>query len=123
MAATVGNERSRLRGRWAISEASPSLKKRDCGDVTGFDRISQKLGTIRQNVRCFPVGFLDSLQEHPPEILDLCTVFRSYEVKQAWELVLRDLTDVVELEGVIISPVQCLHVHITSMHDKPLSCL
>ncbi len=49
MAATVGNERSRLWGRGAISEGIFELKKRDC-------EIRQKLGRIRQEIRHFPVA-------------------------------------------------------------------
>jgi hypothetical protein len=48
MAATVGDERSRLRARGAISEGISELKKRDC-------KIRQKLGKIRQEIRHFPV--------------------------------------------------------------------
>ncbi len=49
MAATVGNERFRLRGRGAISEGISELKKRDC-------KIRQKLGRTRQEIRHFPVA-------------------------------------------------------------------
>jgi hypothetical protein len=57
MAATVGNERSRLRGRWAISEGISEAKKRDCGDVIDLTKLGRKLGRIRQKIRHFPVGF------------------------------------------------------------------
>ncbi len=78
MAATVGNESSLLRGRWAISEGISELKKRDC-------KIKQKLGRIRQKIRHFPVVILraDLYAEDHDETDDALNSHNSIEVESA----------------------------------------